>query len=527
MSPNPVLLDPAPRGEVFGLVTRGIGGPPRDVMVRFTPVSSPADFVEVQSALATSPAPDAGLQNYTTSSLPMPTNLPEGLYNVSVNDLRFQPFGPVPVNVIGNMSVRRDISLTPLPGRLSGTVRDAVTMQPIANATVQILNGAIIVAGLTTNGAGQYQTLSTLPPAQYTVRGSHPNYITGTVGVFVEGDTVAPDLLLQPVPPSHLTGTVRSKVDNAPIADVTVEVLDSQNNVVATAMTAANGSYDAFPVPPGTYTVRATKAGWKVASQSATVLPGIDRNNVNFLLDPDHLFGAGLLLISLPDDFPGVDLAALFDQDPMTFRSAYWITEQNRYAIYPEAPAAEIRLGKGMFVRLFSPTPFTKSGTPAPTAPFYINLKTGWNMIGHVRRQRIEWLRTRVLTATGNLSLQEAMNLGIVQNGLFAYQDQYFRTDFLDPFRGYWVRVFQDCTLCIPVSNTNFGQADGRLRLAAVPAPSAYEAGMQIWAAGLGPHPLARGGEAPPVPRTMLLRPLAPHPVQELFEQWPWRRGLG
>jgi len=98
---------------------------------------------------------------------------------------------------------------------------------------------------------------------------------------------------------------------------------------------------------------------------------------------------------------------------------------------------------------------FTKSGQPAPNAPFAIPVKSGWNMIGSVRRVPIEWLRVKVQTADGRTrTMQEAYDAGIIQNGIFGYVDGYSQSNFLQAFAGYFVRAFQDCTLVVPVNNT-------------------------------------------------------------------------
>jgi len=285
-------------------------------------------------------------------------------------------------------------------------------------------------------------------------------------------------------------------------------------------------------VPPGTYVIRASKAGWRSAQRTITVTEGSNPSNINFVLQPEHVFGRGLLLVSLPYDFPGEDAAGLFNQPQSTFKSAYWLTEQARYAIYPEAPAREFRLGKGMFVRFNTPAAFARAGSEAPNQPFRLAVKSGWNMIGAVRKVRIEWLRVKVQPASGGeLTMQEAMDRGIVQNGLFGYIDGYFRSDFLDPFNGYFMRAFQDCTLIIPVDNSSTSVTDEtRRKVARMPVPSVEEVAAGVAAAGLAPGRRAAATPAAPsagVPSfRMVLSSLFGDPVRAI-KNWYWRPGLG
>jgi hypothetical protein len=271
------------------------------------------------------------------------------------------------------------------------------------------------------------------------------------------------------------------------------------------------------------------------------VNPGIDRLGINLQLDPQYTFGQGLLLVSLPDDFPGQDAAGVLGISPSTFRSAYWNPSQGSYSYYHlnQPEAKEFRLGKSMFVRFNSPTAFVRAGAPAPNVPFSIPVQAGWNMIGSVRRQRIEWLRVKVATSDGQVrTMQQAMDSGVVGNGLFNFVDQYFRSDNMDPFVGYFMKANQDCTLIVPVNNASASVTPAeRKRVARIPAPSLAQVAAEIEAAGLAPAASAGAqyGSVPawaalaaPASRPLtLVRPIGPQSTNNQFELWPWRPGLG
>lgn len=546
-----ILMTPSPRGEVYGLVTLSTNGAPRDVTVRFTPQGAPGVYFDSLSSTSTSTAPDAGQKNYTTSAntkdqtAAVAVNLPAATYTISVlgtnglPDPRFSGYtvsGGATVTVAGNDQQRKDISLSPASGTITGTVRDANTNAVVQGAIVKVRNASLqVVASLTTNAQGQFTT-GVLPGGAYSLLITHPNYEDGTFPQIVEGNiTAQPNpLLLTPKPPSAVSGTVRSKVDNTLIGGVTVQLLKSDGTPVTPAVTDTTTdtiqnnptrNYRLAPVSAGNYIVRVSKSGWKPSQQAITVLPGADLTGINFQLDPEFLFGSGLLLISLPDNYSedAVSLLNLNTAATPAERTAYWVTDQNRYAIYPSDPLAQFFTpGKGMFVRLNSPRAFFKSGTPVANAPFALPVKAGWNLIGSPRRVRIDWLKVKVQTGSGTISMQQAMAQGIIQNGLFGYSDAYFRSDFLDPFRGYFMRAFQNCTLIIPVDNNSASITPAeRFKVAALPAPTPAQVAAELGDPARG---LKGGrGNAPGVRKlSRLPGQRANSPLAGLFNVWPW-----
>ncbi len=475
-----ILMVREPRGRLYGVTRRTTDGLVRSpVTIVFQPVLGvPADARTVTSgAVITEGTPDGSPINYTIGSTNIANeDLPQGDYQVRVTgDPRFLPYSST-VTVDGGAEKRFDIDLQPAPGVLTGLVRernaDGSPGLPVEAATVRILRGTALQATLTTDVAGRYTTAGALPGGAYNIQVSAFGFFDGAGTVVVEGPTTAGDILISRVAPSIVTGSVRSSVDAAFIPDVNINVFTTSGQ--ATAVPAAVSVGTALPgvvpaanfrfpqLPPGNYILRAAKAGYRgadgraFAERTLTVNPGVNVNGVSFVLVPRHVFGKGLLLISLPEDFGGEDLASVLSQNPATFKSAFYQTDATRYAIYNEADASTLPPGRGMFVRFPATTAFARQGAAIPAVPFFQPLRSGWNLIGSVRAQRIEWLRVRVVTPDrpAPLTLQEAMDAGIVQNGLMGYQDGYFRSDYLEPFAGYFVRAFQECTLIIPVDNS-------------------------------------------------------------------------
>jgi len=489
VKPDPVLMLRAPRGRLYGLTRRATDGTPRpNVVIKFAPQGGlPSDERTTTSFDPPKPATEAPDQaapfNYTIGSTDIKQeDLPEGRYTVTVTgDQRFAPYTGT-VDVIGGRETRFNIDLTPLPGVVSGFVKEnGNNNRGLAGASVAIRStsagaGSAPVVTVTTDANGFYFTPAPIPAGPYTVTATLFGFNPSSVDVHVEGPITAPDILMTRVPPSVVSGAVRSSVDGVFIPGVTIEAIPIAGGP-ATATTVSNtgGTPDAasnysFSVPPvlGGYVIRATKPGWKVAQRTLVINPNVNYSRINFTLDPDKVFGRGLSLISLPDDFPNEDAADIFDKPRSSFRAASWNADTQSYQLYdPSDPIDPMfRLGRAAFVRFDQNTAFVKAGIPAdPNTPFAIPVKEGWNMIGAVRRTRIEWLRVKVATTDGRLlTMQQAYDEGIIQNGLYGYLDGYFRSDYLEPFSGYFMRAFENCTLLVPVSNTSAALPASRLK---------------------------------------------------------------
>jgi hypothetical protein len=103
------------------------------------------------------------------------------------------------VNVPPNGSVVADFALTPAATYIAGEVRDAVTTQPIAGATVSYTGGST-----QTDALGLYR-LENPPPGTYDVAASANGYVTKTQQVVVTtGVPAMSDFALQPVATSAL-----------------------------------------------------------------------------------------------------------------------------------------------------------------------------------------------------------------------------------------------------------------------------------------------------------------------------------
>jgi hypothetical protein len=124
--------------------------------------------------------------------------------------------------------------------------------------------------------------------------------------------------------------------------------------------------------------------------------------------------------------------------------------------------------------------------------------------------------------------MQQAMERGIILNGLFGYIDGYTRSDFMQPFAGYFMKANQPCTLLIPVDNAVAVSPAERARYAALPKPSLAQVAAELRGLGLDPAARSQGVSQPvfgPVRPAPARR--QPFPTNSLLELWPWRPQRG
>jgi hypothetical protein len=378
---------------------------------------------------------------------------------------------PIPLTVAsGNAVSGIDFTVMRGGGTVSGVVTDAVSGLPVYPATIQVLLGSDVLATATTDESGFYET-DEVPGATVTVRCSAPGYQTTSEGgvVVPSGDTIEVNFELAPLPPGSLSGLItvagtgeavgsgeaqiRLKVD-----DVTVLGPISTIDPVTDAGYTYNYKFDS--VPPATYTVEVTAQDYSVDPRSGVaVSSGVETRSINFVLEPLHLFGAGLTLISTPYDYeaflnasPPLDAEDLLNLSEGQLRMAAWNAEQ--YVMYPDPGAETFRLGAGYFIYLMEAAPLLKQGDPAQEGvPYEIPLAAGWSMIGAPFTAAVIW--SHVMVQVGGqapMTMQEAVDAGVIRAGLWAYPgfgSQYQLSTSLEAWKGYWVKATQVCRLII------------------------------------------------------------------------------
>ncbi len=155
-------------------------------------------------------------------------------------------------------------------GGLSGAVRDAVTGEPLpaAELTVTDAGGREVARGAAAPDGGF--RFPVLPAGGYTLAVSAPGHRPATVPVEVaDGGTPSCDVRLAPGP--RIGGTVRGR-SGTPLVEARVTLIDTQGNLVGSAVTDRDGHYRFPGLCPGDYTMIAR--GYFPASGSLTVPNG-------------------------------------------------------------------------------------------------------------------------------------------------------------------------------------------------------------------------------------------------------------
>lgn len=183
-----------------------------------------------------------------------------------------------------------------LTGRFAGVVQNAVGLAPILGASVRLrrTDASGEFGPYLTTAEGAWLSAA-IPAGRYTVTVNATGYQQSTLqdrqldGAVPPPTTTLPTVYLVPTGASSgtLTGTVRDATTNAVISGATVELRSGGYNVtgapLATATSSATGSYSFPALVAGTYTVRASKAGFSEGSVLATVAAATQQAPVLFL----------------------------------------------------------------------------------------------------------------------------------------------------------------------------------------------------------------------------------------------------
>lgn len=360
-----------------------------------------------------------------------------------------------------------DLQLAPGPGSISGQVVQAGKRTPIANATVTVLKGTRKIAEGTTDNQGRYK-LDPVPAGTYDVRASATGFQVATLSnvvVNIAQETTNVDFELEPLPPGKIVGRVTNAANGDPVGGALVELL--LDGVVLQTVTSeetfrqddANNllNYEFADVPAGTYDVQVTASGFaKAQLQDIRVRQDRTTANVDFRLEPLHIFARGLAMVSAPADYTKVapDIGLYLDDDgdrDTPLRLATYDVAARSYVFYPTPPAHTFTLGRGYWLQLSRAASFTREGMPAAAGRAYaLPLQVGWNMIGDPFDYPVDWQKTQVRLGTQTVSLAKALAQGWVSNALYTYTFGQYRMVFrLDPWAGYWVRAFQPVELLI------------------------------------------------------------------------------
>lgn len=163
-------------------------------------------------------------------------------------------------------TVTTSVGLVPLPGFITGTLRDADTGLPIAGATINISNAlGFQVDSLITSGDGEFLTVG-LPAGIYTMAVVAEGYETTLIGEIVPwGFTKSIDIELK-ANPGSITGVVTPAAEN-----LIVQLYSLDNQLVNATAADPSGAYQFENLAPGNYILKAAAPNYSVTSTGAFV----------------------------------------------------------------------------------------------------------------------------------------------------------------------------------------------------------------------------------------------------------------
>ncbi|MHB8861019.1 MAG: SdrD B-like domain-containing protein [Pirellulaceae bacterium] len=291
------------------------------------------------------------------------------------------------IDLISQVPIGSDQHLTDydfweiLPGSISGIVfvdpnqngqRDSGETL-LAGVTVQLLDATgSVVATAQTNTVGYYE-FKNLRPGDFGVHELQPTgYFHGgqwagshggndTVDDFITAITIGAGAELthynfSEIPPSSVAGIVYvttpdSAVPNRPLADVTLELLNKQGQVLRTTRTDQQGRYQFDLLPPGEYTVRESQpANYFQGGQEAGSGGGVDTvpDLISAIAVP-----AGVQLVNYNFyEIPPSSLSGYVFQDGAAIRTNSGVLPDNLAAIRDGRRSSDDRPLAGVVVEL-------------------------------------------------------------------------------------------------------------------------------------------------------------------------------
>ncbi len=368
----------------------------------------------------------------------------------------------LPATVTSGNTLTIDLVLDAAPGTILATVTDDQT-NPIENALVEAMDAGTLVASGRTDQLGQVSL--TVPPGNYEVAAEASGYGRSADQLVASdaGQETPVTIVLQAEAPGlGLSGTITRAVSGEAVGGVTVELLVG-GTIIDTTVTSAivtdpgggGRSYNyRFANPPtGQVMVRPNPIGFSVSppQRLETVVTGAEIEGVDFGLSSIRTFPVGLQLISLPYDYPLVDPATLLGIPPGEMEFAAYEPNDDRYHIYPGAPADRFRLGSGYWLKLDEMRELSQEGTEA-TDVFEVALsagRSGWNLVGCFFTEPTDFYALSVRDSSGVVrTMQQAMAAGLIRSALFAYVVGGYQTSaVMEPFVGYWLNVGADVTI--------------------------------------------------------------------------------
>ncbi|WP_028596783.1 carboxypeptidase regulatory-like domain-containing protein [Paenibacillus assamensis] len=227
--------------------------------------------------------------------------LPPGTYSVSFSGQGYasQTIGAI---VQSGLSTPVSAILSPLAGSIQGVITDAISTQPLPDASVRILLNDLLVFSTTTDSSGAY-FISNVGPGNYQTAFSTTGYGTATLGAIVLPHQIATaSAALQPLVGS-VSGIITDSFGNPiPSAVITVRSNTGGGPVITRVISNINGSYSVPSLSPGTYVIAVTADGYQNGLCSVTVIADTNTEcSITLQSQPGFISGQ---IISIQNQLP-------------------------------------------------------------------------------------------------------------------------------------------------------------------------------------------------------------------------------
>lgn len=211
------------------------------------------------------------------------TGVPSGSYEVNAHATNFQT-GTLAAFVQSGQTTTVDFSLSSNPAIMQGQVIDANTLMPIPGALVQLKMNNIPINQALTDANGNY-TIVGVAVGSYVVECHAAQYEIAIQDVqFAAGETKTINFSLISGG-GDISGTMINQQTGLPISDAKVQVI-LNNVVIESTVTDPSGNYDLPDLPPGSYVIQGSAAGFYTSSQSFS-LGASEMKTINLSLIPD------------------------------------------------------------------------------------------------------------------------------------------------------------------------------------------------------------------------------------------------
>ncbi|MCL2518207.1 MAG: carboxypeptidase regulatory-like domain-containing protein [Oscillospiraceae bacterium] len=188
------------------------------------------------------------------------TGLIPGMYRIEASATGYSMNSTDLFSALSNVT-NRNLTLSRAMFTVSGRVyaSDAPTG---VSSTVKLINSNGVTFDTKQTGSTGSYLFTDVPNGTYTIEASAQGYVAKTLAAFaVNGNVSNKDVLLERSAYT-ISGKITDKSSGSPIAAVTIQLRNTNNQIVDSRFTNSNGEYTFSSVTPGYYTMIVAKDGY-------------------------------------------------------------------------------------------------------------------------------------------------------------------------------------------------------------------------------------------------------------------------